>query len=311
MTITVLMPAYNASRFLAEAIQSVLIQTHRDFEFLIVDDGSTDETLAIARSFAAKDSRIKIITHLNMGMGKSLNDGMKVAKGEWIARIDADDRMVPHRLERQLEFLKDHPNLVVASSLVHYIDEHGTIIGQNTSRFTTRQGVAESIENHWPIGFHHPAAVFRKDIIMRLGGYRPQFWPADDMDLWNRVVEAGYAVLVQPECLTKYRIHGSSVTVGKYRETEQKAQWVEACMHARREKRPEPTWQQFLDDRDRSSWSKRLNTRRRDYARALYKASVYQFSTKHYFKVIPGLLAATALEPHYVLQRVLPQLKKT
>jgi glycosyltransferase involved in cell wall biosynthesis len=311
MTISVLMPAHNASRFLPEAIESVLVQTHRDFEFLIIDDGSTDDTLRIARSFAMRDNRIRIIDHENIGMGASLNHAMREAKGKWIARIDADDRMVPNRLERQLIFLQDHPNLAVASSLVHYIDETGSIIGQNASRFTTREGVAEAVVNHWPIGFHHPAAIFRKDIIEKIGGYRPQFWPADDMDLWNRVVEAEYEVLVQPEYLTKYRIHGSSVTVGKFRETEQKSRWVEACMAARRNGIEEPTWEQFLRERDHQSWPKWLNSRRRDYARALYKAAVYHFSKREYVKLVPGLLAAVALEPWYVLQRILPQLKKT
>ena len=311
MRITVLMPAYNSARFLPEAIESVLAQTHCDFEFLIVDDGSTDDTLRIARSFAVRDGRIKVISHENLGMGASLNDAMKIASGDWIARIDADDRMVPDRLERQIIFLQDHPKLVVASSLVHYIDERGAIIGQNTSRFTTRQGVAYAVANHWPIGFHHPATIFRKDVIQKLGGYRPEFWPADDMDLWNRVVEAGYGVLVQPEYLTKYRIHGSSVTVGKFWETEQKAQWVEACMQARLQKQPEPTWAQFVAARDQLSWPRWLNARRRDYARALYKAAAIQFSQRQYVKVVPGLLAALVLEPWYVLQRVIPQLKKS
>ena len=131
------------------------------------------------------------------------------------------------------------------------------------------------------------------------------------MDLWNRVVEAGHAVLVQPEYLTKYRIHGSSVTVGKFRETEQKAQWVEACMHARRLGVREPTWEQFIDLQKQVPWTQRFNNRRRDYARALYKAAAYHFSRRHYARLVPGLLAAMALEPRYVLHRVLPQIRKS
>ncbi len=311
MTISVLMPVYNSSRFLVEAIESVLAQTHADFEFIVIDDGSTDGTLAIAQSFAAKDPRIQVITHANMGMGKSLNDAMIRAKGEWIARLDGDDLMAPDRLERQLAFLKEHPDLVVASSLVYYVDESGKTIGKNSSRFTNREAITESIANHWPVGFHHPAAIFRKDIIQSLGGYRPQFWPADDMDLWNRVVDAGHAVLVQPEYLTKYRIHASSVTVGKFRATEEKAQWVEACIRARHDRKPEPGWEQFLAERNSLPLLQRFNARRRDYARALYKASVFHFSRRRYDRFVPGLIAATVLEPWYVLQRVLPQLRRS
>src|SRR5580700_7500503 len=141
MKITVLMPAYNAARFLPAAIASVLEQTYDDFEFIIVDDGSTDETPLILRSFANQDSRIKIITHPNMGMGRSLNEAMQEAKGNWIARIDADDVMMPQRLERQIVFLQENPHLAVASSLVYYINEKGRTIGKYSSRFTSRLAV--------------------------------------------------------------------------------------------------------------------------------------------------------------------------
>src|SRR5580692_6545060 len=165
MTITVLMPAFNSARFLPAAISSVLEQTYADFEFIIVDDGSTDETPLILNSYANQDSRIKIITHPNMGMGRSLNDAMSQAKGNWIARIDADDVMMPQRLERQIIFLDENPHLAVASSLVYYINENGRTIGKYSSRFTSRAAVTEAHQKHEPIGFHHPAAIFRKDII--------------------------------------------------------------------------------------------------------------------------------------------------
>src|SRR5882724_6029993 len=160
ISITVIMAAYNPGRFLVPAIESVLAQTHRDFEFIIIDDGSTDYTLTIANSYAAKDSRVKVISHTNMGMGPSVNLAMKEAKGDWIARIDGDDLMEPNRLERQIAFLAANPDLVVASSLVNYVNDDGDIIGKNSSRFVTREGVAEAVSNHWPVGFHHQAAIF-------------------------------------------------------------------------------------------------------------------------------------------------------
>ncbi len=310
-TITVLMPAFNAARFLPTAIASVLEQTYSDFEFIIIDDGSTDQTPLILQSYANQDSRIKIITHPNMGMGKSLNEAMKIAKGNWIARIDADDIMMPQRLERQLIFLRENPELVVASSLVYYINEKGRTIGKYSSKFTSRADITEAVKNHMPIGFHHPATIFRKDVIQSLGGYRPQFWPADDMDLWNRVAEAGHHVLVQPELLTKYRIHSSSVTVGQFRTTEAKAHWVEACIRARHAGRPEPTWELFQSDRQHQSKWNRFNAFRKDYGRALYKSAVCHFSHQRYEIFLPKMMAAAALEPWYVLQRVLPQLRRS
>ena len=210
-SVSVVMPAFNASRFVGTAIESVQAQTVRDFEFIIIDDGSTDDTLAIVRSYATKDPRIKVVTHANIGICRSLNEAMQQASGDWIGRIDADDMMVPQRLERQIAFLRANPDLVVASSLVQYIDENGRAIGKYVSPFTTREAVAEALRNHRSVGFHHPAAIMHKKVILGLGGYRPEFFPAEDIDLWNRVVDAGCMVLVQAEYLTRYRIHASSV----------------------------------------------------------------------------------------------------
>ncbi len=112
--VSILMPAYNAARFLSDAMDSTLAQTHADFELIAINDGSTDETLDILRAFERKDSRVKVITHPNLGMGRSLNEAMEVARHDWIVRMDADDIMAPHRIEHQLAFLAAHPDLVVA-----------------------------------------------------------------------------------------------------------------------------------------------------------------------------------------------------
>ena len=252
-----------------------------------------------------------MLTHANIGMGRSLNEAMAIARGTWIARLDADDLMLPNRLERQLAFLAANPQLVVASSTVEYINEYGRSLGRYTSPFTTQQAIDECVLRHLPVGFHHPAAIFHKQTIQQLGAYRPQFWPADDMDLWNRVIDAGHAVLVQNEVLTQYRIHGSSVTVSNSRSTEHKSKWVQACIQARHEGRAEPSEAEFLADRRDQPWSSRLDETRRDWARALYKSAVFSFSRRQYARFFSGLIAAASLEPVYVLKRVLPQLRRS
>src|SRR6476661_6812532 len=100
--VSILMPAHNAQRYLTEAVRSVLAQTHVNFELLAIDDGSTDRTGRILRSFANQDPRVKVVAHENRGMGRALNGAMEVARGEWLIRMDADDVMLPHRIERQL-----------------------------------------------------------------------------------------------------------------------------------------------------------------------------------------------------------------
>ena len=133
MFLSVLLPAYNAEKHLAEALSSVLTQTHRNFELLILNDGSTDRTLEIAEQFRARDSRIQVITHGNMGMGAALNQGLRFAAADWIVRLDADDVMLPNRLERQIAFIESYPRLAVAGSLVYYIADDGRVLGAATS----------------------------------------------------------------------------------------------------------------------------------------------------------------------------------
>ncbi len=130
------------------------------------------------------------------------------------------------------------------------------------------------------------------------------------MDLWNRVIDGGHAVLVQEEYLTKYRIHGTSVMVSKFAFAETRTQWVRACILARHQNRPEPTLEQFQQHRSELSWPRRFAARRRDYGRALYKSAVFQFSRRSYARFVPTLAAAMALEPWYVLKRLLPQLHR-
>ena len=306
--VTVLMPAYNAERFVAAAVRSVLAQTHADFELVAIDDGSTDRTRELLEMLAEEDGRVRVISHPNYGMGRSLNEALESARHDWVARMDADDVMMPNRLERQLAFLAERPQLVVASSLVHYIDEDANVIGKNSSPFTHPAKVQEAVARNWLVGFHHPAVMMRKDIVREVGGYRPQFWPAEDVDLWNRILERHAGVLVQPEHLMKYRIHGGSVCVSSAWETTRKADWVEACMRHRRAGAAEPSWKQFLEDQHCAPLLTRLNRGRRDFARTLYKSAVFHFSRRHYARFLSTLTCATVLEPFYVLPRVLPQL---
>jgi glycosyltransferase involved in cell wall biosynthesis len=308
--VSILLPAYNAARFLSDALDSVLAQTHADFELIAINDGSTDETLEILRAFERKDSRVRVISHPNIGMGKSLNEALEVARHDWIVRMDADDIMVPRRIERQLGFLAEHPDLVVAGALVCYIDADGKVIGRYQSPFTDPAKVRAAREEGRLIFFHHSSVIMRRDVIRAVGGYRPQFWPADDVDLWNRVAEqdpVGPHMLMQDEYLVHYRIHGSSVCVASSRLATQKGEWVEACVKLRRAGRPELSWEQFTSVGRSRAWPVRLNQARRDCARAWYKSAVFHYSRHRYARFAPAILGATLLEPGFVLPRVFPQ----
>ncbi len=306
--LTILMSVYNSSAYLREAIESTLAQTHQDFEFLIVDDGSKDNSLDICREYAKKDSRIKLLWHENWGAPASLNEAVNHASHDWLFRMDPDDVMMPNRLERQLAFLKENPDLAVAASLVHLIDAAGRDVGRSRSPYTTRSAVKACIDGPGLIGFHHPTAAIRTSVYREVGGYRKQFWPADDLDFWNRIAERGHMMLVQTEYLLKYRVHASSISISAGRHQVLTIDWVEDCKNRRRAGQSERTFEEFIHERDARPWPCRVNNQRKTTARTLYKAATHHWSRGDYIRFAPNFAGALALEPGLVLPRVLPRL---
>ena len=210
-TASVLMPIYNAERYVAGAISSILAQTFRDFEFIIVDDGSTDQSLEIVRRFARSDSRIRVLSRPNTGIVGALNDGLSLARGELIARMDADDVAYPQRLQRQVAYLSDHPECVAVGALVRCIDSDG----QPANIYFNLPLDHAGIDSGWLMrgiggAISHPTALLRMTALERIGGYRDVL-AAEDADLFIRLAEVGRLANV-PEILLDYRVHAESIT---------------------------------------------------------------------------------------------------
>lgn len=298
------MPAYNARAFLAQAIESVLAQTWSDFELIVINDGSTDDTQAIAECYAGRDPRVRVHTQPNGGTAEALNRGIDLAQGEWVFLMHADDRMQPNRLERQLAFIAEHPELSVASSLVRHIDSSNRVIGRDNSQLTTPEAVERLVGANELIGFNHPAAALRKSSVLAVGGYRQAFWPAEDIDLWNRLVEKGYKILVQPEFLLDYRMHGNSASISRARLTATKMRWLKNCMLRRRSGQQELDWDSFLDELHSAPLSVRLNRARKDYGKIFYKSAVARYAQRDYLATIVTLLGAIVLQPQFTLYHV-------
>jgi len=187
--ISVLLSCYNGARWLREAINSVLDQTFGDFEFIIVDDGSTDSSAEIIRHFAEQDTRIVVITKCNTGLVDSLNVGIQRASGEWIARIDADDICEPDRLESQLVMARLNPDLVFIGSDLLEIDENGNAI--KIYRYPDKHSLLVrnlSSSRKFP---PHSSAFYRADVVRSIGCYRFRIRRAQDWDLWLRLSEVG------------------------------------------------------------------------------------------------------------------------
>ena len=205
---TVLMPAYNAEKYIAEAIVSILNQTFTDFELLIINDGSTDNTKKLIERFT--DERIRLINQTNQGISAALNIGLLNAKAGIIARFDADDICYPERLEKQYIFLAQHRDYVLAGSDAEYIDENGEFVFESVLAGYTDEEIRNLPYTVCP--FYHPTVAYRKDAIIEAGMYDVNAHSFEDHLLWRRVIQLGKVHNIK-ECLIKYRYNPDSITI--------------------------------------------------------------------------------------------------
>ncbi len=207
--VSVVMPVHNGGAYLAPAVESILAQTFADFEFVIVDDGSTDTTPDILRAFAARDSRIRVTHQGKAGLVASLNRGVGLARAAYLARMDADDLAFPARFARQVEFLDRHPPVAVVGTAVVRIDDQGREIKRNTVP-TSHAEIVEALREY--TCFTHPSVMLRAEAVAAVGGYRSAYGPAEDYDLWLRLSER-YQLANLAEPLLAYRVFPGQISV--------------------------------------------------------------------------------------------------
>lgn len=211
--ISVVLSVYNGSKYLAEAIDSVLSQTFNNFELIMMDDGSTDASLEVMNRYASLDSRCRVYSRENKGLIASRNELIALSRADIIANMDADDICLPERLEKQYEFLSAHPECVVVSSTVLLIDSEGAPI----CNFWTACSHDEIDNGNLSGGgsfLCNPAATMRKSAVLSVGGLRHGYEHAEDIDLYLRLAEVGQVVNL-PEVLFKYRQHFLSIGYAK------------------------------------------------------------------------------------------------
>jgi len=204
--VTVFMAVYNAERYLGQAIDSVLAQSFADFELLVVDDGSTDRSLEIILAYA--DSRIRVVRNeINRGVAYRRNRALPLARGEYVAVLDADDFALPERLQVQVDYLDEHPDICLVGSACQVINEDGnveTIWHVPTNPLTLR----------WLLlfgdGIAHSTVMFRREQALAIGGYDPTMLWAQDTDLYTRLVAAGYQLVNLERPLVQWRRHPKS-----------------------------------------------------------------------------------------------------
>lgn len=208
--ISVLLPAYNCAETLVEAAQSILSQTLGDFELIIVNDGSTDGTAAVLDALAAQDSRVRPVHQANGGIVRALNAGLALAQGEFVARMDGDDRSPPERFAAQVAYLRTHPACVCVGTLFRLMNVEGQITSVQRPIRNFRQTDLSLIPPYIAT-LPHSSIMLHRALLLRLGGYRHGFPHAEDYDLFLRLAEVGPLGIVQ-QLMLDIRIHSTSIS---------------------------------------------------------------------------------------------------
>jgi glycosyltransferase involved in cell wall biosynthesis len=221
--VSVVMPMHNAQPYLAEAIESILDQSFTSFEFIIVDDGSTDDSALLAREYAKGDRRIQVHGRERAGIVGSLNYGLEQARGRYIARMDADDRCDPRRFEMQVARLEQQPDLVLLGSCAIAIDPHGRTLGDFDVPLTHEEIEASHLGGECAL--YHPSVMMRRDAVLKAGRYREGLMPAEDYDLWLRLAEIG-RIANLPERLFIRRMTSSGIVASTLWMQESVVRWA-------------------------------------------------------------------------------------
>ena len=209
--VSVVMSVHNGEQYLRDSLESILHQTFRNFEFIIIDDGSTDNSWKLLTEYAHRDSRIVLIQNSkNIGLTKSLNKGLQCAKGKYIARQDADDISFPERLEKQVSYMESHQTVGLLATGIEYIDSEG-------NPFLRDMPPQNRVLLGWYLLFRNPlrhsTVLWRQEAVSdKVGEYDPEFTYAQDYDLWSRIFSQ-FIIATLPEVLVWMRWHRESISL--------------------------------------------------------------------------------------------------
>ena len=308
--VSVILPVFNQEKYLEETIQSILRQSFTDFELLIVDDGSTDDSARIIRRFQQEDNRVFAFFEKNVGKSKATNYLVGKATGKWCVFLDADDVMLPQRIEKQVAFHEANPQIDASSSHCYYINENGNMFGtQRYSGLSTVAQYQQAISREF-ITCAYTALMVSKKVYIAAGGLNPKYEPCEDFEFFNRLGERGFILLVIPDVLMKYRIHPAAVTVRKPLLVLDTINFVKHCIRRRRSGIPEIGFAAFKKIQDDYSWWTKINQRRFNYSMIYFRSAGFSMLSKNYRAFTLQIMASLVLSPPYVVKKVINHLKK-
>ncbi len=234
--VSVVMAVCDGEKYVEEALKSILGQSFRNFEFIIINDGSTDNTTQILQQYIRLDQRLRVLHQGNRGLIAALNSGCRLARGRYLARMDADDVAFPDRFERQVDFLKRHPAVAVLGGAIELINGKGAPIRGVRFPVEDRQ-IKEALSRGNCLA--QPSIMMRKDAFDSTGGYRLPFLHAEDYDLWLRMADR-YELANLPEVVLYYRIHARQVSARNLRQQALSALAAQAAARIRRDTGQDP-----------------------------------------------------------------------
>jgi glycosyltransferase involved in cell wall biosynthesis len=299
--VSVIIPVHNAGQFLVETLQSVLAQTHRNFELITIDDGSTDASYEILKEFARRDARIVALHRKHQGVAATANEGLDIARNELVARIDADDLMLPQRLERQLSFMHENPEISVTSSYAWLIDRRHRVIGQSKPKVNVGRGIKE-LNPECFVHMIQSCSIMRRADIRAVGGYSSAYTFAEDRELWGRLVASGYRLAVQTEFLSKVRLHRSSLTAAAMRRNGLTCRFIDHNIVRLLQGQACLSFDAFLVERRKSPLLTRIVRNLTELGELSYKQATRDFAECEWWQLLKHGLLALCLNPVWGIQ---------
>lgn len=298
-----MMVVHNGERFLAAALDSVLQQTFSDFELVVVNDGSTDGTAGIIDRYAAKDSRVVVIHQEKRGVAASRNHAIDSTRCDILAWLDADDRMLPERLERQLVFMREHPEASLVCGHAYLIDVFGKRIGQSKPSVDVERGIAELNPTLF-LEIVQSTVMMRKKEVLEVGHYREDLPYVEDRELWGRLVTHGKMLKCQNELLVEYRLHAASITGQRARQNKLSARTVDYNVIRRLKGEPELSDDEFRSMSQAAPLWQRINRQRTSLSNFFYNRATRCYSERMFFYFIFFVGIAISLRPIFLLRRI-------
>ncbi len=295
--LSVLMTVYNGLPYVRSAVESILNQTFVDFQFVIVDDGSTDQTLEYLQGLA--DPRVTVVARENGGTAAAANEGLSYCSGELLARMDADDEAIPTRFERQVQYLDQHPEIGLVGSYTWALGECRT--GGVTPLPTDHEEIVDALM----AGRHalsHPTLMMRTDLLEEIGGY----WPYRLIDDWDMMLRMSETTLLAniPEPLLRYRVHRGSLNGESMAKMRFSIDFARARSKSRREGLLEPELDRFEQGRDSQGSMERIASDALCYSLMNYRIAVAERNGPRPWLVVPHLVLAGLSMPDLVVLRV-------